>query len=244
MTGRGHGAIALQLRQTSCYTGTFGLYVQGAAGCDPAPPPATDNRITFSLNTAVMAVGEGNYGRLGPEQQQRYTTDNRELMLPDPDEQPGALPEIAPSPDFVRNIDQPFTSRSMVMQAWGSYGLLWPVVHQQLGVRPDLGRGRLEVTPQVPVGQASIAGADIRVGHGSVDVAATHVGTRYTTTVTTTGVDTSLTIGHTLPRTAKVRSVTLNGASVPFSVRFTHRGEEVLVRAVPGRVQRLVVTRS
>ena len=54
---------------------------------------------------------------------------------------PGAMPEIAPSPDFPANIDRPLYDRSMVLQAWGAYGTLWPVVHQQLGVSPDLGRG-------------------------------------------------------------------------------------------------------
>jgi hypothetical protein len=107
---KAHADLALDLRQTDCYTGPSGLFVQGGAGCDPAPPPASPNRSSFSLNTAVMAVGEGNYGRLGRDQQQRYTTDNRELMLPDPDEQPGALPEIGPSPDLTRNIDRPSTS--------------------------------------------------------------------------------------------------------------------------------------
>ena len=63
-----------------------------------------------------------------------------------PDEQPGALPEILPSPDFDAagtrdaNIDRCWTCRAMFMQAWGHYGTAWPVVHQQLGVRPDLGR--------------------------------------------------------------------------------------------------------
>ena len=232
---------ALRLRQSSCYSGEFGLYVQGVAGCDPAPPPASNNRATFSLNTAVMAVGEGNYGRMARSQQQRYTTANRRLMLPTPDEQPGALPEIAPSPEFTRNIDQPFTDRSMVMQAWGHYGLLWPVVHQQLGVRPDLGVGRLEVVPQVPSRQSSVAGADILVGRGFVDVAATHVGSVYTTTVAAV-VDCRLTIGHRLPRTATVRSVTLNGEPVSYRIRRGHRGQEVLVRAPAGSRQRLVVT--
>ena len=46
----------------------------------------------------------------------------------------------------------------MFMQAWGHYGTAWAVVHQQLGVRPDLGHGRLEVVPQVPDGQPSVAG--------------------------------------------------------------------------------------
>ena len=51
------------------------------------------------------------------------------------------------------NIDRCWTCRSMFMQAWGHYGTAWAVVHQQLGVRPQLGHGWLEVVPQVPDGQ-------------------------------------------------------------------------------------------
>ena len=68
------------------------------------------------------------------------------------------MPEIAPSPDFGANIDRLFTERSMVMQAWGAYGVLWPVVHQWLGVSPDLGRDRVSVVPQVPASEDSIFG--------------------------------------------------------------------------------------
>ena len=53
------------------------------------------------------------------------------------------MPEILPSGDFTANIDRLFTERSMVLQAWGAYGVLWPVIHQWLGVSPDLGRGRV-----------------------------------------------------------------------------------------------------
>ena len=63
------------------------------------------------------------------------------------------MPEIVPGGDFGANIDRLFTERSMVMQAWGAYGVLWPVVHQWLGVSPDLGRGRVAVVPQLPPGQ-------------------------------------------------------------------------------------------
>jgi hypothetical protein len=133
-------------------------------------------RTTFTLNTGIMAVGEGNYGRLGTAQQQRFTDANARLQLPEPDEQPGAMPEIAPSPDYGRSIERKFTERTMVLQAWGAYGTAWPVVHQQLGVRPDLGRGRLEVVPQVP-GAAPIEGRDIRLGaDGTVDVRAERAG--------------------------------------------------------------------
>ena len=167
---------SLAVHQQPCYGDDFGLYHTGAAGCDGSTEPDQNEKQTFTLNTAIMAVGEGNYGRLGPDQQQRFTTANRRLQLPDPDEQPGAMPEIAPSPLYGRSVDKKFTERASVLQAWGAYGTAWPVVHQQLGVRPDLGRGRLEVVPQPP-SAAPIAGSNIRLGgSGSVDVSARHSG--------------------------------------------------------------------
>src|SRR5689334_12734804 len=122
-----------------------------------------------------MAVAEGNFGRLA--QQRRYTTGNARIQL-DPAvwETPGAMPEIAPSPDFTANVDRPFTDRSMALQAWGAYGVLWPVVHQQLGLDPDLGNGRLSVVPQVPDGQDRVSGSHIAMGGGEVRVTATRTG--------------------------------------------------------------------
>jgi hypothetical protein len=187
-----------------------------------------------------MAVGEGNYGRLGRAQQQRFVDANARLQLA-PDEQPGAMPEIAPSPDYGRSIARKFTERAMVLQAWGAYGTAWPVVHQQLGVRPDLGRGRLEVVPQVP-GAAPIEGRDIRLGaDGSVDVSARRAGRTYTTTVKARA-PVRLRIGHTLPAGARVREVRLDGRRVNAAERRTNRGLEVSVAASPAARHTLVVT--
>jgi hypothetical protein len=190
-------------------------------------------RSIFSLNTALMAVAEGNYGRLGRGQQQRFTSANARIQL-DPRlwEMPGAMPEIAPGGDFGANIDKPFTDRSMVLQAWGAYGVLWPVVHQQLGVSPDLGRHRLTVAPQLPADQREIAGRNIRLGGGSVDVAAARGRTTATTTVTRR-VGVALTIGVVLRDGADVRSVRLDGIDARHRVVRTSRGTEVLVEA-PG----------
>ena len=41
-------------------------------------------RVIFTLNTAIMAVGEGNYGRLGADQQQHYMYGNVDLQLDPP----------------------------------------------------------------------------------------------------------------------------------------------------------------
>jgi hypothetical protein len=230
---------ALDLRHTSCYTGPSGLYVEGVAGCDGGGPSAQSNRSSFSLNTAIQAVAEGNYGRMAASQQQRYTSFNRDLQLK-PDEMPGALPEIGPSPDFVDNIDQPFTTRSMFMQAWGLYGTIWPVVHQQLGVSPDLGDGRLEITPQVPDGQERVSGSHIVVGDGLVDVTASHDDATYRTWLRST-VRTATFIGYTLPAGAKIKAVTLDGRPVASVVRDSNRGRQVLVATSSG-VHQLVVT--
>jgi hypothetical protein len=115
---------ALKLRETSCYSGQYGMYVEGAPGCDSGSYQGTKSQQAYTLNTAVMAVALGNYGQLGPDQQQRYTDDLAQLQLGPVAEQPGMMPEIGPSPDFTANIDQPFNERSSLNQAWGTYGVL------------------------------------------------------------------------------------------------------------------------
>jgi hypothetical protein len=236
LTTREHGNEALELRESSCYSGEFGLFHTGTPGCDGGPDGEGEQQI-FTLNTAVMAVGEGNYGRLGAGQQQRYTAANRRLQLPQPDEQPGAMPEIAPSPDYGRSIDRPYYDRAMVLQAWGNYGTLWPVVHQQLGVRPDLGRGRLEVTPQLPPYERRIAGRAIRLGDGEVHV----VATRHSTSVYAGVRLKRLTLGVTLPHGARVKRVVLDGRQVKGRLRETNRGLEVLASVAGGGRHRLAV---
>jgi hypothetical protein len=236
-----HGLAALRLRERRCYGDAFGLFHTGVPGCDAAQSKLPGERQTFTLNTSIMAVGEGNYGRVGPGRQQRFTTANRRLQLPQPDEQPGAMPEIAPSPDYGRSVDKLFTERAQVLQAWGAYGTAWPVVHQQLGVRPDLGRGRLEVVPQPP-GTAPVAGRNIRLGaSGSVDVRARRSGRRFTTTVHAHA-PVRLRIGATLPAGSRVAGVRLDGRPVDAAERETNRGLEVTVATSPGESHTLVVT--
>jgi hypothetical protein len=252
---REHGREALEERELACYTDEFGMYHTGTGPtsaetgnpgprCDRHVSEVPSERSIFTLNTAIMAVGEGNYGRLGEDQQQHYTGANASLQFI-PDEQPGAMPEIAPSPDYGRSIDRPFNERAMVLQAWGAYGTIWPVVHQQLGVRPDMGRGELEVVPQVPPDSPSLSGDNIQLGDDSISVSAEAGENSYTTVVNPDVTLGELRIGHTVPRRAEISSVTLNGAPVEegdYEVRHTNRGKEVVVRVpTPTGEQRLVV---
>jgi hypothetical protein len=251
----GHGDAALGEREEPCYTDIFGMYHTGTGptsapegnpgpSCDVNVSTVRSERAIFTLNTAIMAVGEGNYGRLGEDQQQHYMYGNVNLQLDPPDEQPGAMPEIAPSPDYSLggSIDRPFNERAMVLQAWGAYGTIWPVVHQWLGVRPDLGRGALEIVPQVPPDSSGpISGDNIRLGKGSVAVTADATGDTYTTTVDPDVRLRELFVGHTVPRDGEIASVTLDGEPVDdYMVRSTNRGKEVLVKAAPGEDHTLV----
>ncbi len=254
LASRSHGIATLEEHEEPCYTSTGGLFHTGTGpttapagnpgdSCDSVLSEVPSERNIFTLNSAIAAVSEGNYGRLGANQQGLYTAGNARAQL-DPDlwEMPGMMPEIVPGGDYGANIDRLFTERSMVMQAWGAYGTLWPVVHQWLGVSPDAGRRRVAVVPQVPAGQTRASGKRIRVGQGSVDVTARHQGRVYTTSVTRHG-RIALTVGSVLPRGARVASATLNGRTVrPHLVR-TARGLEATVARGPGQsASTLVVT--
>ena len=242
-----HGTRALALRETPCFSGerpyNRGLFHTGCGG----GPEGKGERSIFSLTTSIQSIGEGNYGRLGADGQRRYTDANVETMFAqpatggEPDEQPGAMPEIMPSPDFDpagesdKNIDRCWTCRAMFMQAWGHYGTAWAVVHQHLGVRPDLGRRGLAVVPQLP-SASPVAGSNIRLGSGALKlVRASREGGTYRTKVETGSAPVKrLLIGHTLPRGSKVARVVLDGRGARFAQRRTNRGEEITVRTGRG----------
>ena len=246
LASRGHANRTLDRHQESCFTGELGLFHTGTgptsapagnpgASCDSVVSEVPSERGIFTLNSAIAAVSEGNYGRLGPGQQEFYIEGNARGQL-DPGiwEMPGAMPEILPSPDFVANIDRLFTERSMVMQAWGAYGVLWPVIHQWLGVSPDMGRGRVAVVPQIPDGQTTASATKIRLGRSSIDVAAEHSGPNYVTHVTRHG-RMALTIGAVLPRRSTIASATLNGRPVTPRLVRTARGLEAVVTVKAGK---------
>jgi hypothetical protein len=254
---RGHGTTALAGRENSCFSGdrpgSRGLFHTGCGG----GPEGKGEFSIFSLTTSIQAIGEGNFGRLGTGQQQRYTHANAETMFSEPatkgtpDEQPGAMPEIFPSgfngdlsTGFTPNITRCWTCRSMFMQAWGNYGTAWSVIHQQLGVRPFLNHSELQVVPQVPPDQPSVAGSNIRLGDGSVVVFASHSRARYTTKVDATRTPVhELVIGHTLPRGSKPADVRLDGQRVKhYDARETNRGLELTVSAMPGAQHTLTIT--
>ncbi|MET0712833.1 MAG: glycogen debranching protein, partial [Jiangellaceae bacterium] len=239
-----HANTTLDQHEKNCFTGELGLFHTGTGptsapagnpgpSCDSVVSAVPSERSIFTLNSAIAAVSEGNFGRISDAQQGVYMMGNARSQL-DPSlwEMPGAMPEIVPSPDFVANINRLFTERSMVLQAWGAYGVLWPVIHQWLGVSPDLGRGRVSVVPQLPESETKASVNTVRLGLIAIDVAAERQDSTYTTTVTRHGrVD--LRIGAVLPDGATVTSATLNGSLVKPKLVQTTRGLEAVISAQP-----------
>ncbi len=257
-----HGSQALATRENDCYSGVrpgnLGLY---HTGCGGGPAGAGEFAI-FSLGTGIMAVGEGNYGRLGADQQQRYTSaSRRDAVLRARDgrdagraagRDAGDLPVRA----LAAATGRPRRARRRTSTAAGPAG--------RCSCRPGATTGRpgrsstrswasgrawagtgSRWSRSSSTGAARASASNVRLGRGAVDVHASRDGSAYTTKVDGSGLRgvETLWVGHTLPRDADVASVELDGAPVgDYEMRLTSRGLEVRVEADPAGVHTLVVT--
>ena len=79
-----HGVAALEGREDPCYSGTRAVQPRPVPHGLRRRPEGAGERTIFGLNTAIQAVGEGNYGRLGPDEQKRYTDAEVEPMFAEP----------------------------------------------------------------------------------------------------------------------------------------------------------------
>ncbi|MDQ3620535.1 MAG: glycogen debranching protein [Actinomycetota bacterium] len=230
MADKSKGRRALNRLETSTFTGACGLYHTGKGG----GPERNGELKCWTLPNSVMAIGESNYGH--PEDALYYMKRGIAAWLDL--EQPGALPEIAPSPEFDPFVD--FRERAMFMQAWSSYGLHWPVIHDFLGIRPDVPARKLAVIPDVPGSWPGLSVRHLRVGREAVAASASAQGDRYVTRVSDIA-DWRLTIGHTVPAGERIESVRLDGHRTEYKVVRTKRGREVRVRTSTSSPHTLVV---
>jgi glycogen debranching enzyme len=217
--------IAFTTLESPLLTGATGFFQQGQTAT------IRGNLQASALNTGVMAVAEANYGRM--DQSLRYVSFvANELDV----EQPGALPELFDSPDYKYfSGGNPFGG-AMVMQAWSSYGIHWPLVTLYLGIEPDAPAGSLSVVPDLPSTWPELSIDELRVGSSEISVSAQHSGKLYVTSVAApTGW--KLTIGQTLPANSQIQAVTLNGSPAAFQIVPTNRGEEIHVQTNSGGTQ-------
>jgi hypothetical protein len=226
--------VALDTLETTPFSDTCGLYLVGEGG----GPDGKAVKKCWTVMAGVMALAEANYGRLGAEQALGFMQAIAALLDL---EQPGALPEVAPSPDYDPFLD--LTERMMFVQAWASYGISWTIIHCLLGIDADIPAGTLSVVPQIPPSWPGLAAQRLRMGTGSIAVS-TEQGDGVYRTVVEAPEGLRLTIGHTLARETAVASVTLNGAPTDYVVIETRRGREVRVETTTGAARTRVVARG
>jgi hypothetical protein len=214
-------SMAFPQLESSPFTGTTGFFQQGMKGGFQAS----------AVNTGVMAIAEANYGRM--DQSLRYV----QFVANELDvEQPGALPELFDSPDYTYfSGGNPFGG-AMVMQAWSSYGIHWPLVELYLGIKPDAPAKTLSVVPDLPGSWRELSIDKLHVGSDQIAVSVRRAGINYITTVSAPA-GWSLTIGCTLPANTQVKSVRLNHSPAAFQIVNTNRGEEIHVQTNSGGTQ-------
>jgi hypothetical protein len=223
---------ALTTLESPAFSDACGLYLVGEGG----GPDGNAVTKCWTVMAGVMALAEANYGRLGAQQALGYMQAVASLIDL---EQPGALPELAPSPDYDPFID--LTERMMFMQAWATYGISWTIVRCLLGVDADMPAGKLSVVPQIPPAWPSLAAKRLRLGQGSIAVSTEKGNGCYRTSVEAPD-GLRLTIGHTLPEGVDVALVTLDDSPAQYEVVDTLRGREVRVETTSGAPRTLVIT--
>jgi glycogen debranching enzyme len=226
-----HAHAALDRLESPAFGDAGGLFLVGEHG----GPDGKAVRKAWTVMTGVMAIAEANYGRLEAQQALRFM---RAIAATLDLEMPGALPELAPSPDY--DPFGPMPERMMLMQAWATYGIGWPIIANLLGIAPMIPSGKLSVVPQLPPDWASLAVRTLRVGQASITASAARTDRDYRTTVEAPA-GWTLTIGHTLAANARVESVELDGRPAAYVIVDSIRGREVRVETTTGGERRLVV---
>jgi hypothetical protein len=216
-------SMAFPQLESSTFTGTTGFYQQGQS-----LPAIQGNRQASAVNTGVMAIAEANYGRM--DQSLRYV----EFLADELDvEQPGALPELFDSPDYQYfSGGNPFGG-AMVMQAWSSYGIHWPLEELYLGIKPDAPKKTLAVVPDLPGSWKELSIDNLHVGCDQIAVSVKRAVINYVTTVSAPA-GWMLTIGYTFPVNTQIKSVRLNNWPVAYKICNTNRGEEIQVQTSSG----------
>jgi hypothetical protein len=219
-------SMAFPQLESSTFTGPTGFFQQGQS-----LPAIQGNRQASAVNTGVMAIAEANYGRM--DQSLRYV----QFVADELDvEQPGALPELFDSPDYKYfSGGNPFGG-AMVMQAWSSYAIHWPLEELYLGIKPDAPAKTLAVVPDLPGSWKELSIDNLHVGSDQIAVSVKRAGINYITTVSAP-VGWSLTIGYTFPVNTQIKSVRLNNSPAAFQIVNTNRGEEIHVQTNSGGTQ-------
>lgn len=173
------------------FNGPWGIYLN----------PETQ-RVTMTLPNTLMAAAEARYGRM--DQALAYC---HKIARAIARRMPGAYSEILPD-------------GGCFVQAWSGYGMIWPVVHFFLGLRPDAAKRTIRFVPHLPHAWSQARLENIRVGTASFNVEVVRREEHLQMTLETSDPSYDVTLGCvcSVKEERAPGSVTLNGTPVPFTV--------------------------
>jgi glycogen debranching enzyme len=170
------------------FNGPWGIYLN----------PETQ-RVTMTLPNGLMAAAEARYGRM--DQALAYC---HKIASAISCRMPGAYSEILPD-------------GGCFIQAWSSYGIIWPVIHFFLGFQPDAAKQRVRCFPHLPSAWQHARLQDVRVGSASFNLYVIRTEQDLQVTLETSDPSYEVTLGCAYPVDRDPLSVTLNGVPVSFT---------------------------
>lgn len=173
------------------FNGPWGIYLN----------PET-HRVTMTLPNGIMATAEAQYRRI--DQSLAYS---HKIAATLSQRMPGAFSEISPG-------------GGCFIQAWSSYGIIWPVVHYFLGFRPDAAERRVRFIPHLPSTWHTVRLQNVRVGSASMNLLVVKTEREMQVTLETSDPLYEIVLGYTCTVEKELRSVTLNGKPVAFRMDF------------------------
>ncbi len=163
---RSQGERALARLETPEWTSRYGLVLNAH----------TDRRV-MTLPTGAMALAEARYGR--PDAALDYI---QRLVATTGQLSPGTMSEFSPA-------------GGCFLQFWSSYGVVWPIVHEFFGIRPDIAHRRVTCAPNPPSAWPTARLDAIPLGDAQLSCAVTATERTTTVRVTTTDPRLEVTLG-------------------------------------------------
>jgi hypothetical protein len=184
-----HAEQAFRRLESDEFNGQWGMYLN----------PET-LRVNMVLPNSLMAAAEAQYGRMDEALTYCY-----KIAGTIAHRMPGAYSDISPD-------------RGCFIQAWASYGIIWPVVHSFLGFRPDAANQRAHFVPQLPGSWHTAHLQDVRVGSARMNLAVDKTEHDLHIALETSDPAYEITLGCACPVGREPCSVTLNGTPASFTL--------------------------
>lgn len=210
-----HAEQALKRLESDEFNGPWGIYSN----------PGT-LRYSMTLPNSLMAAAEAHYGRMDQALEYCY-----KIASTIGQRMPGAYSDLPPD-------------GGCFIQAWSTYGIIWPVVRYFLGFQPDAAKRRARFVPQLPSSWHTARLHDVRVGSARMNLSVNSTEKELQLTLETSDPSYEITLGWVWLPGREPLSIMLNGTQVS-SMKDALAGDSLRSSGRPGwRISQLPPTKG